>query len=74
MAGLIMIGDCACLLSAIKLLVLDSQLLDLDANHDVNSGFNKALWYITLDSFDNNDECKAKTWFTKQAITTMLVL
>jgi hypothetical protein len=37
-----------------------------------NSGFNKELLDIILDSFDNDDECKAKTQFMKQAITTMV--
>ena len=59
-------------LSAINLLILDSQLLDLDADHEDNSGFNKELLDITLDSFDNDDECEAKTRFTKQAITTIV--
>jgi hypothetical protein len=65
-----LIGASTFLLSAIKLLILDSELLDLDDDHEENSGFNKELVDITLSSFENDDECEAKTWFKREAISS----
>jgi hypothetical protein len=67
-----LIGASTFLLSAIKLLILDSELLDLDDDHEENSGFNKELVDITLSSFENDDECEAKTRFKREAITTTI--
>jgi hypothetical protein len=46
-------------------------LLDLPDNGH-GGGFNKDLVNVTLDSFENDDECEAKTRFTKGAITTII--
>jgi hypothetical protein len=72
MAILLLISASTCYLSAIQLLILDSKLLDLDEDHDNNSGFHKELVDMTLDSFENDDDCEAKTRFTKEAITTII--
>jgi hypothetical protein len=60
------------LLGATEMMKLDSELLDLDDDHEDNSGFNMPLQDITLDSYSNDDECGAKTKFKKQAITTIV--
>jgi hypothetical protein len=59
-------------LGAIEMMRLDSELLDLDDDHEDNSGFSMQIQEITLDSFANDDECEAKTRFTKEAITSIV--
>jgi hypothetical protein len=71
-ARVLLIGAYGSLWSAIQMLMLDSQLLDLDEDHEDDSGFHMPLEDITLDSFSNDDECEAKTRFTKDAITTIV--
>ena len=60
------------MLAAIKMLLLDAALMDLHDNDLNNSGFHKPLVDVTLDSFANDDECEAKTRFTKGAISTII--
>jgi DDE superfamily endonuclease len=60
------------LLAATEMMKLDSELLDLEDDHEDNSGFNKRLEDITLDSFLNDDECDSKLRFKKAAITTIV--
>jgi hypothetical protein len=56
---------------AIRMVIIDSKLLDVHNDED-NSGFNMPLVGITLDSFENDDECESKTRFTRAAITTII--
>jgi hypothetical protein len=49
---------------------VNSKLLDLDDDHV--GGYHKDLVDITLESFENDDECEAKTRFTKGAIATII--
>jgi hypothetical protein len=72
LARLLLVFACTCLSSAIRLLVLDAELLDLEDGHEDNSGFNMRLQDITLDSFLNDDECDSKLRFKKAAITTIV--
>jgi hypothetical protein len=72
LARLLFVCASTCLSSAIRLLILDSELLDLEDGHEDNSGFNMRLEDITLDSFLNDDECENKTRFKKAAITTIV--
>jgi hypothetical protein len=71
-AVMLFLGASIYYLSAIHCLVLDSRLLDLHDHDEANSGFSKELQDITLESFDNDDECEAKTRFTKEAITSII--
>ena len=69
---LLLIGAISFFVSATKLLLLDSELLDLQDDVIETGGFRKKLLDITLDSFENDDECEAKTQFTKAAILNMI--
>ena len=73
-ARVFVMGASICLIGAIKQLILDSELLDLDEDHDDEgkSGFNKELQDITTESFENDDECYNKTRFTKSAILAIV--
>jgi hypothetical protein len=71
-AVMLFLGASIYYLSAIHCLVLDSRLLDLHDHDEANSGFSKELQDITLESFDHDDECEAKTRFTKEAITSII--
>lgn len=64
---LIVVG-CALFNMAISMLRLDSELMDVSEEEEEVAGFHKPLEDITLDSFDNDDECEDKTRFTKAAI------
>jgi hypothetical protein len=72
MARLLLVGASACLSSAIQLLILDSQLLDLDDDHEDDSGFNMPLQDITLDSYSNDDERDNKIRFKKKSIIAII--
>ena len=50
--------------SAVQMLILESELLDL-LNLDGDIPFSKLLEGITLDSYENDNECESKTWFWK---------
>jgi DDE superfamily endonuclease len=58
--------------SAVRLLKLDSDLMDLPAHLQESAGFDNPLVDITLDRYQNDDECAAKTRFTKDQIRTII--
>ena len=57
--------------SAIEMCMLESSLLDFH-NADDDIGFSKELVGITLDSFENDNECESKTRFRKAHIRMIL--
>jgi hypothetical protein len=60
---------------ALFMLRLDSQLLDLDPSIEESEegvGFLKELVDITINSFVNDDECQAKTRFTKEQLRIII--
>ena len=54
------------------MLAHDSKLLDLQEHNIENSGYNKELVDITLDSYINDDECENNTCFSKSEIITLM--
>ena len=58
--------------SAMEMLRLDSQLMDLEEDEVACAGYRKVLVGITLNSYANDDECEDKTRFTKGGIRTLL--
>ena len=72
LATLFVIGICYHFNVAISLLEYDAELMDLNDDDLNDSGFCKPIVDMTLDSFENDDGCEAKTRFTKAAITTMI--
>ena len=61
LAKLLLIFASMRMLAAIKMLLLDAELMDLHDNDLNNSGFCKPIVDVTLDSFADDDECEAKT-------------
>ena len=57
--------------SAIEMCILESTLLDFH-NEEDDTGFSKELVGITLDSFENDNECESKTRFRKAHIRMIL--
>ena len=72
MATLIVIGICYHMNAAILLLECDAELMDLQEEDLDNSGYCTPCVDVTFESFVNDDECEAKTRFTKGAITTII--
>ena len=70
MAILLVIGICYHINAAILLLECDAELMDLQEEDLNDSGYCMPRVDVTLESFANDDECEAKTRFTKGAITT----
>ena len=52
--------------AALQMLSLDSALMDLTDEQVAAAGYTKALSGVTLDSFENADECHEKIWFTRK--------
>jgi hypothetical protein len=60
-------------MKALSKIDLDSRLLDLDPSVEEHGvGFHHALVDITLETFQNDDECQAKTRFTKEQIRNII--
>lgn len=57
---------------ATEMIVLDSKLLDASPGEEAEAGFYIELQDITLDSFAGDDECAAKTRFTREQIRQMI--
>lgn len=57
--------------SAVQMCMLESYLLDFHNDED-DVGFSKELARITLDSFENDNECESKTRFRKDHIRLLL--
>lgn len=58
--------------SAMKMVTLDSELMDLTEEEIANAGYRNPLVGITLDSFHNDDDCEDKTRFTKDGMRSLL--
>jgi hypothetical protein len=58
--------------AAVRMLQLDSQLMDLPVELEQAAGFDNPIVEITLDYYQNDDECAAKTRFTKEQIRTII--
>ena len=57
---------------AVAMLRLDSELMDVSEEDEEDAGYRKQLEDITLDSYENDDECEDKTRFTKDAIRQII--
>ena len=57
---------------ATQMIVLDSQLLDVTPEEEAQAGFQIPLNDVSLDSYSGDDECAAKTRFTKAQIRLII--
>ena len=53
---------------AMEMILLDSQLMDITPDQEAEAGYFKQLQDISLDSYSGDDECAAKTRFSKGQI------
>ena len=72
LCSLLLLGGSYLFSSAMEMLLLDSALMDLSEEEIEGAGYRKELVGITLDSFENDDDCEDKTQFTKAGIQSLL--
>ena len=72
MATIFVIGICYYISAAILLLECNAELMDLQEEDLDDSGYCMPRVDVTLESFANDNECEARTRFTKRAITTII--
>jgi len=68
----ILVGTVHCFISALKMLEVDSNLMDLSNETIENSGFLLQRRELGLHAFENDDECEDKTRFTKDQIRMLI--
>ena len=57
---------------AMEMVVLDSRLMDILPQEEVDAGYYMELQNITLDSYSGDDECSSKTRFNKASIRAIV--
>ena len=70
--ALILMGCCLFASCAVEMIKLDSALLDLPENANDEAGYRPELKELALDFYENDDQCREFTRFTKQQIRTIL--
>jgi hypothetical protein len=70
--ALVLTGTIQYVCNAMDMLRLDSELMDLSDDIVEEAGFLLPREFITLDYFENNDECEDKTRFTKESIQLLI--
>lgn len=68
---MILVGSCFFAACAIEMIKLDSSLMDLPDEID-SSGYRMRLKDLTLLSYENDDQCREFTRFTKEQIRTIV--
>lgn len=72
LAGLVLMRSMFFYCQAKKMLCLDSILMDINDDHWNAAGCSIPLEDITIDSYQNDDECAAKTRFNKGNLRTII--
>ena len=72
MHGAVLLAGSYLFSCAMKMPLLDSEIMDLTEEDITNSGYGKVLVGISPDTYENDDECEKTTRFSKKAIRSIL--